>query len=130
MASKLTIVISDTSSSQQESPDCSNEQKMLMKNKYTYWSERENKIYVEYIRSNKELMAECKDKKRQRVFLHMSKLIKTRTPKQVKSHHQKLIKQHLSVDSIVQHFDQLLPIPTQSSLFQKAVDETLSNKAD
>jgi len=37
----------------------------------------------------------------------MSKLIKTRSPKQVKSHHQKLIKQHGSVDSIVEYFSNL-----------------------
>lgn len=40
-----------------------------------------------------------------KVFLKISKIIKTRTSVQVKTHHQKLVKRYETIDNIIYHLD-------------------------
>ena len=41
------------------------------------------------------------ERKRVKVFQHLSQLIKTRNPHQIKSHHQKMMLRHVNVDNII-----------------------------
>lgn len=101
MDAKFSMENSNTNSCTEEFPDLENSQNTSLKSKYTFWSEEEDRIYVSYIKRNKRIMEDCQSRKKHKVFSEMSKLIKTRTAKQIKSHHQKMMKQYHSLKDIL-----------------------------
>lgn len=54
------------------------------------WTQRENIIYVEFLKANKDIMDSRVGRKSCKIFKMLAELIRTRTSMQVKSHHQKL----------------------------------------
>lgn len=62
-------------------------------------------------------MKEGRLRKAKKVFIRMSKKLRTRAPEQCRSHHQKMISLHLSCEEIVRFFKEevfplCLPAPT------------------
>jgi hypothetical protein len=67
-----------------------------------YWSIDENKRYSDFLSFNGHMFSmSLSQKKNLRVNVQMSKKVKTRTPQQCHSHHQKMMKKYGSIPSIV-----------------------------
>ena len=66
-----------------------------------HWTLRETKIYLNYLQNHKELFVDFRTRKSNKVFVSISKLLKTRKSHQVKSHHQKLMEKHGSIPEII-----------------------------
>lgn len=67
-----------------------------------YWSLEENKRYSEFLKLHPELFdLSVSQKKNLRVNVMMSKKIKSRTPQQCHSHHQKMVKKYGNIENII-----------------------------
>lgn len=71
--------------------------------KFYSWDFRENYTYITYLKNFKSVLASPESRKRIKVFSHISKLIKTRNPFQIKSHHQKMMLRHKNIDAIIDY---------------------------
>ena len=63
----------------------------------------ENYSYITYLTNFRYIFDSQAERKRVKVFRHLSKLIKTRNPHQIKSHHQKMMLRHRTVDQIIEY---------------------------
>ncbi|CAD8077783.1 unnamed protein product [Paramecium sonneborni] len=54
-----------------------------------HWTQKEHRLYLQFIETNKEIMMKSDMKKQEKIFKQMSLVIKTRSPSQCRSHHQK-----------------------------------------
>ncbi|CAD8079360.1 unnamed protein product [Paramecium sonneborni] len=54
-----------------------------------HWTQKEHKLYLQFIEKNKEIMMKSDMKKQEKIFKQMSLVIKSRSPSQCRSHHQK-----------------------------------------
>lgn len=66
----------------------------------------ENYTYITYLVNFRPIFNSQVERKRVKVFRHLSTLIKTRNPHQIKSHHQKMMLRHGDVDAIIEHLTQ------------------------
>jgi hypothetical protein len=67
-----------------------------------YWSDRENRSYLKFLREKGALLCQSAvERKRQKTNLKLSKYVKTRTPTQCHTHHQKMMVKHGSIENIV-----------------------------
>ena len=65
------------------------------------WSIEENRLYLEFLEANKALFLTHEERKRHRVFEKISHYLKNkRSPRQCRSHHQKIMKQSKPNSSI------------------------------
>ena len=69
--------------------------------KFYGWDLMENYTYITYLTNFRHIFDSHIERKRIKVFRHLSKLIKTRNPHQIKSHHQKMMLRHQNVDTII-----------------------------
>jgi hypothetical protein len=68
-----------------------------------YWNSDENKRYLEFLQLHPGVFElPVSEKKNIRVNVMMSKKVKTRTPQQCHSHHQKMMKKYGNVQNIIQ----------------------------
>lgn len=67
------------------------------------WNFKENYTYIAYLRNYRFIFDSAYARKCVKVFRHISKLVKTRKPFQVKSHHQKMMMRHKNVDRIIEY---------------------------
>jgi hypothetical protein len=58
------------------------------------WTSEENGIYIRFFQENPDFVLNKETRKRNKIFVQMGKLIPSRDPKQIKSHHQKLLIKH------------------------------------
>ncbi|CAD8175116.1 unnamed protein product [Paramecium octaurelia] len=54
-----------------------------------HWTQKEHRLYLQFIETNKEIMMKSDMKKQEKIFKQMSVVIKSRSPSQCRSHHQK-----------------------------------------
>ncbi|CAK87565.1 unnamed protein product (macronuclear) [Paramecium tetraurelia] len=54
-----------------------------------HWTTKEHNLYLSFIQTNKDIMLNSDLKKQNKIFKQMSNFIKTRSPSQCRSHHQK-----------------------------------------
>ncbi|CAK80539.1 unnamed protein product (macronuclear) [Paramecium tetraurelia] len=54
-----------------------------------HWTQKEHRLYLQFIETNKEIMMKSDMKKQEKIFKQMSIVIKSRSPSQCRSHHQK-----------------------------------------
>ncbi|CAK82355.1 unnamed protein product (macronuclear) [Paramecium tetraurelia] len=54
-----------------------------------HWTQKEHNLYLQFIETNKAIMMKSHQKKQEKIFKQMSLVIKTRSPSQCRSHHQK-----------------------------------------
>ncbi|CAD8055955.1 unnamed protein product [Paramecium primaurelia] len=54
-----------------------------------HWTKKEHRLYLQFIETNKEIMMKSDMKKQEKIFKQMSIVIKSRSPSQCRSHHQK-----------------------------------------
>lgn len=71
------------------------------KNGINFWSDQEHLQYIRFFRDNMEFASDCNIRRTEKIFLQMSKTIPTRSSHQIKSHHQKLMKKHHCVETIL-----------------------------
>lgn len=68
------------------------------------WSATEQRHYVSFLEDNLSEMKSRAARKSQKVFLQMSRLVRTRTAEQCRSHHQKVLKSHETVEEIIRFY--------------------------
>jgi hypothetical protein len=68
------------------------------------WSATEQRHYVSFLENNLSEMKSRAARKSQKVFLQMSRLVRTRTAEQCRSHHQKVLKSHETVEEIIRFY--------------------------
>jgi hypothetical protein len=68
---------------------------------YNYWSIEEQTIYLRFLVENAAEISGNGSRRKLRMFKKISTLLGTRTPKQVKSHHQKLEDKFKSIQKII-----------------------------
>lgn len=85
--------------------DAVNRVKKTQKINKNRWSSKENKIYVQYLKNNKDMFKDKESRKKGKVLHRLAKLIKKRTYEQVKSHHQKMIIKYHTIDTIIREFE-------------------------
>lgn len=54
-----------------------------------HWTNKEHRLYLQFIESHKEIMSDSDQKKMNKIFKQMSDFLKTRSASQCRSHHQK-----------------------------------------
>ncbi|CAD8163799.1 unnamed protein product [Paramecium octaurelia] len=54
-----------------------------------HWTQKEHRLYLQFIETNKDIMMKSDMKKQEKIFKQMSLVIRTRSPSQCRSHHQK-----------------------------------------
>ena len=69
--------------------------------KFYSWDVMENYTYITYLMNFRYVFDSQLERKRVKVFQHLSHLIRTRNPHQIKSHHQKMMLRHQNVDNII-----------------------------
>jgi hypothetical protein len=68
------------------------------------WTITEQKIYISFLEENLEEM-ECRAlRKTEKVYMKMAREVRTRTADQCRSHHQKVLKYHSSVEDIISYY--------------------------
>ena len=68
-----------------------------------YWTEEENLLYIAFFKRYPHFAESYAQRKANKIFIQMSKLITTRVPSQIKSHHQKLLMKYKTLDSVISH---------------------------
>ena len=68
-----------------------------MTDKIRRWNAEECDLYEKFLEMYYEAMIDNTNKRNTRIFLLMSKFIRTKTPSQCRSHHQKFFKQVMKV---------------------------------
>ena len=68
------------------------------------WSGKEEVKYVRFLQSNRDDMEETQNRRKGKVFVRMSKFVRSRNSDQCRSHHQKLIKYYKDVKGIIEFY--------------------------
>lgn len=72
-----------------------------------YWNMDENRRYLDFLRAHAGVFdLSVSEKKNMRVNVMMSKKVKSRTPQQCHSHHQKMMKKYGSIPNILEKMNQ------------------------
>jgi hypothetical protein len=90
------------------------------------WTIEEQRVYIEFLKKNIEEMRGKVSRKSQKVFLKMSRLIKTRTPDQCRSHHQKILMYHSNLEEAIRFFDEDVFCKSERMEDGKASNESFS----
>lgn len=69
-----------------------------------YWCLKEDLYYYFYLKVKGDLYRTSSSRRRNQVFSTFSNILKTRKGSQVKSHHQKLMNKHKSIDKFLKYF--------------------------
>ncbi len=68
------------------------------------WTLQENMKYVRFLQENREIFTSTKENRRLlKINKMISQSIGTRSPDQCRSHHQKMVKYHESIEGIINH---------------------------
>lgn len=90
------------------------------------WSISEQKIYISFLEENLQEMGCRTLRKTEKVFMHMARQVRTRTADQCRSHHQKILKYHNSLQDIIDYYKEHLfgkQVQGDSCIFRKTGDE-------
>lgn len=89
---------------------------------------------MNFLRANEALLTASKlERKHKKINILMSEHIKSRSPSQCRSHHQKMGKHHGDIEGIISHIEMLmdlaprrqlqpLPSPSQETSTQKSIE--------
>ena len=83
---------------------------------------------MQFICDNKRLFKDVFVRKSQRVFLQMSFIITTRNAEQCRTHHQKMVKFHGSVDKVISHHKSEFPSTEPMAVKMRKVVQGKNNK--
>ena len=72
------------------------------------WTSVQQKAYINFLRERKQEMDVSTLRRSQKIFILMSKEVKTRSADQCRSHHQKIIKYHHTVEEAIEFFSSKL----------------------
>jgi len=64
-----------------------------------YWTKNEDLLYIDFFERFPHFAESFAQRKANKIFIQMSKFIRSRTPNQIKSHHQKLLLKHGSLNN-------------------------------
>lgn len=65
------------------------------------WTLAENGAYVEFLKDNDKVMKDESNRRSSKIFLEMSLFIRTKTPEQCRTHHQKVLGKYESIEKIM-----------------------------
>ena len=73
------------------------------KNNWGIWKNQENQKYEKFLSKHIKIISDnIVIRRKKKIHVLMSKSIKTRTPQQCRSHHQKMLKSHQTVLGIIE----------------------------
>lgn len=87
---------------------------MTKSSNYNYWTKEEQTIYLNFLVEHMPMINSTEYRKKLRIFKKISTILGTRTPIQVKSHHQKLEDKFKTIPKIIDHL--------QNSIFRNHKD--------
>lgn len=96
------------------------------------WNRAEQIAYVDFLDKNIEDMSTKLARKSRKVFLNMALLVKSRSADQCRSHHQKVLNYHKSVQEIIRYYrEDVFPFVDEMRENMKSKkEEELQTKAD
>ncbi len=69
------------------------------------WTLAETRRYIEFLRGHVDEFRDKQSRRNQKIFVFMAKIIKTRSPIQCRSHHQKMINRHGTIWNVIDHYE-------------------------
>jgi adenylate kinase family enzyme len=88
------------------------------------WSSREQRLYIQFLQENSLEIETKLSRKANKIFKKMSQVIKTRTADQCRSHHQKIINYHETVDRIIRYYSNLFQKDSSRDIGMKMIPTT------
>jgi endo-alpha-1,4-polygalactosaminidase (GH114 family) len=98
--------------------------------KFYGWDLMENYAYIAYLINFRHIFDSQLERKRVKVFRHLSKLIQTRNPHQIKSHHQKMMLRHQNVDAIIDFVKEKVLLEVDARVELRPVIEKINRDAE
>lgn len=96
------------------------------------WSIEENQLYLEFLEVNKTRFLTHEERKRYRVFEKVSQYLKNkRSPRQCRSHHQKIMKKSKpsnSIDAAIQYLKEILKKKMKKVEAEKEIEDKKDEK--
>lgn len=93
-----------------------------------YWSDEEQGLYLAFLKQHMPMITSPEYRKKQRIFKKISALLGTRTPIQVKSHHQKLEGKYKNVSKIIAHLEKELRLVKAEKETEEAYSVSLQGE--
>lgn len=75
------------------------------------WSEQENELYIRFLQAHLKKLETDEVRRANKIFMNMSRKIKSRTADQCRGHHRKLLKVCGSVEAIIAHLEARKTMP-------------------
>jgi hypothetical protein len=69
------------------------------------WSKKEQTGYIHFLETHHDTMQRSKLRKTKKIFIKMAKTVKTRVPEQCRSHHQKMMELHGTLEEVIRFFN-------------------------
>jgi actin-like ATPase involved in cell morphogenesis len=93
------------------------------------WAPEENLIYLKFLQGNKKDFVSEQERRKNKVFYRLSKILKKRTPDQCRSHHQKLqMKYEDDIEEIIQSIRRKLEKKSPEVLWEEVKKTENENK--
>lgn len=74
--------------------------------KFYSWDYRENYTYITYLNNFRGVFSRGDERRKEKIYTHISKLLTTRNSHQIKTHHEKMIMRHKDIDGIIDYLRQ------------------------
>ena len=98
------------------------------KDRKNCWTSRQTKQYVKFFKENSQFSHRADLRKSKRVFNQLHKFIPTRTPVQIKSHHQKLLLKYKTIDNAIKKLEQMLKNAEEEHFAEKPCSKKEENE--
>lgn len=84
------------------------------------WTLVESEKYKNFLKRYRTIFLEHRLRRCNQIFVKMSEKLKSREPLQCRSHHQKMLKKHRTIDQIISHFEEKLQTAREDLSFEKS----------
>lgn len=69
------------------------------------WSGKEEVKYIQFLKDNLSIMEDKESRIKSKIFIKMSKKVRSRNSDQCRSHHQKLVEYYETAENIISHYE-------------------------
>lgn len=99
--------------------------------KLNYWRPEEQQVYLEFLKEHMPMITSVAYRKAQRIFKKISMRLGTRSPIQVKSHHQKLEEKFKTIPRIISYVQDCLKAAGKDrNISECCSDESISTEQE
>ena len=84
------------------------------------WNFQENSLYIEFLKENKRSFEDESTRRSSKIFLEMSLSLRTKSPEQCRTHHQKIMTKYGTLDMIIAYFTQTIALKEQAKHLAKS----------